>query len=165
LHPPDDCRLNSHLLTTTNGLFPPPTYITKNRLSHVKLREWRQFKDVSRSHWYYGAVGSAKKHGIINGYDDGTFRGTVNIPKVQIVAIAARTLVTEMKYKKPVNTESLLNTYTDTSAIANWAAEDVALATRENLVLKRTDGKFLSDDRMTRGDAAIILKRMFDRIW
>jgi hypothetical protein len=41
LHPPDDCRLNSHLLTTTNRLFPPTTYITKNRLSHVKLRERR----------------------------------------------------------------------------------------------------------------------------
>jgi hypothetical protein len=41
LHPPVDCRLNSLLHTTTNGLFPPPTYITKNRLSHVKLRERR----------------------------------------------------------------------------------------------------------------------------
>jgi len=43
LHPPVDCRLNSLLHTTTNVLFPPPTYITKNRLSHVKLRERRHY--------------------------------------------------------------------------------------------------------------------------
>jgi len=39
------------------------------------------------------------------------------------------------------------------------------LATRENLVVKRTDGKFMPKGTMTREDAAIILYRMFSRIW
>src|SRR5690606_38978911 len=121
-------------------------------------------KDVTRSQWYYGAVGSAKKFGIINGYSDNTFKGSVTIPKIQIVAIAARTLEKEMGYRKPSNTSNYLK-YSDNSSIADWAKADIAMATRENLIVKRIDNKFKPNDNMTRGDAAIILKRMFGKIW
>jgi len=46
LHPPDNCRLNPRLHTTTSRLFPPPTSITKNRLSHAKLRKQRHISFV-----------------------------------------------------------------------------------------------------------------------
>lgn len=123
-----------------------------------------EFADVTKNDWYFGAVGSAKRLGIINGYDNNTFRGGLAIPKAQIVAIAARTLQSKMGYSDPVNPSSYLY-FSDKDDIASWAIDDVALATRENLVLKRTDNSFVADDSMTRGDAAIILKRMFDKIW
>lgn len=70
-----------------------------------------------------------------------------------------------MKYKDPKDTIVYLNSYKDNTKIALWAKGDISLATRENLVLKRVDGNFLGDDYMTRGDAAIIIKRLFDKIW
>ena len=59
----------------------------------------------------------------------------------------------------------MLSTYTDAGAIPEWARIDVALATRENLVVRRTDGAFNGTATMTRGEAAVILYRMFMKIW
>ena len=64
-----------------------------------------------------------------------------------------------------INISGVLSTYTDASAIPEWARIDVALATRENLVVRRTDGAFNGTATMTRGEAALILYRMFMKIW
>lgn len=123
------------------------------------------FDDVKNSDWYFGAAGSAKNKKIISGYPDNTFRGTMTIPKEQIVSISARVLKNEMKYFEPENADTYLSAYTDGASIAAWAKADVALATQANMVLKRTDNQFVGSEQMTRGDAAIILKRLFDKIW
>lgn len=123
------------------------------------------FKDIKTNEWFYHVAGSSKKYGIINGYEDNTFRGNLQIKKDQIIAVSARTLRAEMKYKDPTNISTYLGSYKDNVKIANWAKTDIALATRENLVLKRVDGNFTGDDNMTRGDAAIIIKRLFDKLW
>ena len=121
------------------------------------------FSDVVKSNWYYSAAASSQKHGLVNGFEDNTFRGTTNINKVQIVAVSSRVLTSEMNYKAPSNPSAYLSKYKDT--VANWAQSEVALATRENLVVYRTDGTFSGDKNMTRGDAAIIIYRLFQRIW
>lgn len=121
------------------------------------------FSDVSKSNWYYTAAASSQRHGIINGYEDNTFRGTTNISKVQIVAVSSRVLTKEMSYKAPNNPSTYLTKYKD--SIDSWAQPEVALATRENLIVYRTDGTFSGDENMTRGDAAIIIYRLFQRIW
>jgi hypothetical protein len=123
------------------------------------------FADVQRSDWFFASVGSAKKHGIMGGVSETTFAPRVNIPKDQIVVVSARVLRNEMKYKNPTNAGAYLSAYTDQSAIPVWALTDIALATRENLVVKRTDGTFEPTFTMARGDAAIILYRLFNRIW
>ena len=121
------------------------------------------FTDVKSSDWYYSAAGSSQKAGYISGFEDNTFRGTNPINKEQIVAVAARVLISDMKYKTPNNTATYLSKYSDT--VASWAQPQVALATKENLVVYRTDGTFSGAKNMTRGDAAIIIYRLFQKIW
>ena len=121
------------------------------------------FSDVTKGNWFYTAAASSQRHKLINGYEDNTFRGTTNINKVQIVAVSSRVLTSEMNYKTPSNPSSYLGKYSD--SIATWAQSEVALATKENLVVYRTDGTFSGDKTMTRGDAAIIIYRLFQRIW
>jgi hypothetical protein len=121
------------------------------------------FKDVSAQSSLYHEIASSKKHKIVNGYSDNTFRGTNVISRAQIVTVAGRVLTSEMNYKAPSNTRTYLAKYSDT--VPDFAKEMVALATRENLVVYRTDGTFSGGKNMTRGDAAIILYRLFQRIW
>ncbi|MDE7325289.1 MAG: leucine-rich repeat protein, partial [Lachnospiraceae bacterium] len=121
------------------------------------------FSDVSRRNWYYSAAASSQRHGLINGFPDNTFQGAANINKIQIVAVSSRVLTKEMRYKTPSNPSAYLSKYSD--SVAKWAQPEVALATRENLVVYRTDGTFSGDKDMTRGDAAIIIYRLFQRIW
>ena len=121
------------------------------------------FKDVSAQSSLYHEIASSKKHKIVNGYSDNTFRGTNVISRAQIVTVAGRVLTSEMNYKVPSNASTYLMKYSDT--VPDFAKEMVALATRENLVVYRTDGTFSGGKNMTRGDAAIILYRLFQRIW
>jgi len=158
---------------TSQTEFSPDKSISRAEVTAIILRTLSKldenadggFSDVTKSNWFYGTAGSAKNAGIINGYEDNTFRGNVVIPKVQIVSVSARVLKNEMDYYDVSDVEKILGGYKDSSAIAQWAKSDVALATDANVVIKRTDGLFGGTDEMTRGDAAIILKRLFDKVW
>lgn len=132
-------------------------------LGKLNPKATADFTDVTKKDWYYSAAASSQQHGIIKGFEDNTFRGTTSINKIQIVAVASRVLISEMKYKMPSDISSYLSKYSD--GIAKWAQSEVALATKENLVVYRTDGTFSGDKTMTRGDAAIIIYRLFQRIW
>lgn len=70
-----------------------------------------------------------------------------------------------MNYFDVIDAEKILSAYGDSTNIANWAKNDVALAIDINMVIRRTDSLFGGEDEMTRGDVAIILKSLFDKVW
>ncbi len=158
---------------TSEKEFSPDSSITRAEVAAIALRIISKldnnvdggFDDVTQENWYFGTAGSAKQIGMINGYEDNTFRGDVIIPKSQIITIAARVLKNEMNYRIPDDVEAVLDEYEQNSDIPEWAREDVALATNVNLVVKATNYLFGANEEMTRGDAAIVLKRLFDKIW
>lgn len=121
------------------------------------------FTNVSKSSALYHAIASSQKHKIINGYSDNTFRGTNVISKARIVTVAGRVLTSEMNYRDPAKLNTYLGKYSDT--VPAYAQSIVALATREGLVVYRADGTFSGEKNMTRGDAAIILYGLFQKIW
>ena len=155
----------------TDTTFSPDASISRAEIAALIVRALgkldssatNSFTDVTTANWYYSAAGSSQRLGIITGYEDNTFRGTTAINKEQIVAVAARVLISEMNYKTPSNTSTYLGKYSDT--VVSWAQPQVALATKENLVVYRTDGTFSGAKDMTRGDAAIIIYRLFQKIW
>ena len=158
---------------TTTTTFSPDNVITRAQIVALLMRGLGKvdnslkanFTDVPANAWYYHEAASSQKHQIILGYEDGTFRGQRTINKAQITAVAGRILVSEMNYSIPDEEEQVpyLSKYSD--QIAPWAQSMVALATRENLVVFRKDGTFSGGLDMTRGDAAILLYRLFKRIW
>jgi hypothetical protein len=122
------------------------------------------FPDVLRSDWFYTVAASAGKERLISGYEDGTFRGNTPIQKIQMVTIAANALQRMMSYTAVDDADEVLNAYADGEKIANWARAGVALATRAGIVPERADGAFDGGGVMTRGDAAVMLYRMFMKI-
>ena len=152
--------------------FSPEDSISRAEVAALLLRVLSQvdpnadggFADVKKSDWFYGTAGSAKAYGMILGFEDNTFRGNVTIAKDQILAIASRVLQREMKYITPDKPEEWL-TFTDASSIADWAEKDIALTTMANIVTRTADNTIHADEDMTRGDAALIIMRLFYKIW
>ncbi len=152
--------------------FSPEDPISRAEIAALLLRVLSQvdpnadggFADVKKSDWFYGTAGSAKAYGMILGFEDNTFRGNVTIAKDQILAISSRVLQREMKYITPDKPEEWL-TYADASSIADWAANDIALTTMANIVTRTADNTIHADEDMTRGDAALIIMRLFYKIW
>ena len=152
--------------------FSPEDSISRAEVAALLLRVLSQvdpnadggFADVKKSDWFYGTAGSAKAYGMIQGFEDNTFRGNVTIAKDQILAISSRVLQREMKYITPDKPEEWL-TFADASSIADWAANDIALTTMANIVTRTADNTIHADEDMTRGDAALIIMRLFYKIW
>ena len=156
---------------TSSAKFSPDNSISRQQIAALLMRALGKvdntaettFTDVSKTSALYRAIASSQKHKILNGYSDNTFRGTNVISKAQIVTVSGRVLTSEMNYKAPANLNTYLGKYSDT--VPAYAQSMVALATREGLVVYRTDGTFSGEKNMTRGDAAIILYRLFQKIW
>jgi hypothetical protein len=87
------------------------------------------------------------------------------MPKDQMTVIAANTLVEQMGYIVPTDIEPILARYLDRDEIERWAEGGVALATASNVLIFRVDSLFAPNSVMTRGDAAIVLYRLFNRVW
>jgi hypothetical protein len=157
--------------TTTE--FAPTAKITRAEIATLLVLALKQmdpnangnFADVKNSDWFFGAAGSSKKQGLITGYEDNTFRGGVNLPKSQIYSVSARILRNEMKYATPKDINASLKAFNDATSIPDWAKSDVALAAYAGLVTTRTDGKFGSEEEMTRGNAAIAVWRLYNKIF
>ena len=123
------------------------------------------FADVLPTDWFFGAAGSASRIGLMHGTGDNMFSPHVQLTREQLIALAARTLRTEMRYHDPSDPMRYLQRYADVDNISDWSVNDIALATRENMVIRRADGQFRPSEPITRGEAAIILHRLYLRIW
>ncbi|MDR2664994.1 MAG: S-layer homology domain-containing protein [Oscillospiraceae bacterium] len=121
--------------------------------------------DVLRSDWFYSVAASAEKERLISGYEDNTFRGNEPILKVQMASIAGNALMRMMDYERPDDADEILRVYTDSDDIPTWARDSVALAAFTGVVPTRADGSFGGGDVMTRGDASVMLYRLFVKIW
>lgn len=157
---------------TSEKEFSPEDSISRAEVAALLLRVLSQvdpnadggFTDVKKSDWFYGTAGSAKAYGMILGFEDNTFRGNLTIAKDQILAVASRVLQREMKYITPEKPEEWL-TFEDASSIADWAEKDIALTTMANIITRTADNTIHAEENMTRGDAALIIMRLFYKIW
>ncbi len=160
------------MVGTRDGSFEPDADISRAEIASVILRCLGKldanadggYPDVTLSEWFFGSAGSAKSHDIMYGYDDGTFRGRQAASNEQIAAVMARVLKQELGYKQPQKPETYL-LFSDSSDISEWAILDVSLSSRENLILSNQENTFESKKSLTRGEAAMLFLRLFDKIW
>ncbi len=157
---------------TSEKEFSPADSISRAEVAALLLRLLSQvdpnadggFADVKKSDWFFGTAGSAKAYGMIVGFEDNTFRGNDTIAKDQILTISSRVLQKEMKYIVPTQPKDWI-TFADASSVAAWAEQDIALATMANIITRTSDNTIHANENMTRGDAALIIMRLFYKIW
>ena len=123
------------------------------------------FIDVVRLDWFFGTVGTINRHGIMRGLSETHFMPNQNIPRDQLATLSARVLQREMHYRIPTNVASYLQDFNDFADIADWSRPYIALITREDLIPLRADGNFLPNSTMTRGEVAIMIHRLYLRLW
>ena len=156
------------------GKFAPDEKITRAEFTHYLMGALSMidatadggFTDVEKDEWYFRAASSAKNRGIVTGYEDNTFRGEKHINRVEFTSIIARTLANEMSYLFPADPDAFLSVFNDKTDIAEWARSNVALSVRDEVLLQAIidAAEFLPEREMTRGEAAVMLNNLFDKI-
>ena len=124
------------------------------------------FDDVVPGDWFHNAVGSVFRAGVMSGHTQTRFGPNEQLPKVQLAVLSARVLRREMRYQLPANPQAVLQEeFNDWATLPDWSRNYVALATRENLVIPRVDGNFLPNSVLSRGEVALMLHRLYLRLW
>lgn len=107
------------------------------------------FKDISTTHPYYGAIAALKQAGIIDGYEDGMFRQEANIQRNHVAKIIANALNLTAS-----NVDGL--PFTD---VRTEYKEAIAALYENNVTTGKTATKFDGSSNVTRGQLAAFVTR------
>ncbi|WP_341279576.1 X2-like carbohydrate binding domain-containing protein [Paenibacillus sp. FSL H8-0537] len=155
---------------TGNELFSPNKDITRAEFAAIIVRglglklenSAASFTDVQSADWYGSAVQTASASGLINGFEDGSFRPNDKITREQAMAIIAKAMkITGLKDTLPaVESGELLGRYNDAAKTSAWATAGIADVLQAEIVTGRSDTQLAPKANMTRAEVAAIIERL-----
>ena len=110
------------------------------------------FSDVSLQDWYNNAISTMVSAGIVNGYEDGTFKPNAEITRAEFAAIAARFDSSEYSGE---------DQFSDISG--HWASEYINRAAERGWISGYEDGTFKPDQSITRAEAMTLVNNVLNR--
>lgn len=123
------------------------------------------FTDIQPDDWYYGAVVTASRTGLVAGYEDSSFRPDRAISRQEMAAMLSRALAyAGRKVDVTGRVDDILSRFSDSGSIAAWARESAAVAVESGLIVGRTATTFVPLGNATRAETVVMLKRLQDRI-
>jgi len=156
----------------TDTLFEPDRNITRAEFAALVVRslgltpaDEQAFKDVSSNDWFAGVVGAAAKAGIVDGYEDGTFRPNAQITREELAAMVVRAYryaggdvtVTASEQVR------ILAAWSDANRIV-WGHEVVAVAVKAGLMDGMTNTTLETYGQATRAQSAAMLHRFLSKV-
>ncbi|WP_281884828.1 S-layer homology domain-containing protein [Paenibacillus sp. YYML68] len=150
---------------TSEGQFTPNGQVTRAELAAMLVRALglrasigtASFSDVSKEQWFASTVSTASQVGLINGYEDGSFRPDRLVTREEAAVMMMRA-ASFAGGKVTADPASI--TFADAGSISSWAKSDVAAAVQAKLVNGMTSDTFVPGQTATRAEAAAMLKRM-----
>ena len=166
---PDKPELNTedhyaYIVGYEDGSVQPEGDITRAEVATIFFRLltdesrnefWSQtnnYSDVSEDAWYNNAVSTLSNAGIIDGYEDGTFKPDGNITRAEFATIAVRFF--EATYDGG-------DLFSDIAG--HWAQDYINEAANAGIVDGYPDGTFQPQQLITRAEAMTMVNRTIDR--
>ena len=118
------------------------------------------FSDVDSSKYYAKAIATAKAYGIVNGYNDNTFKPENYITRQDMMVMVANAL-NAMGVELDTDVACLDN-FSDTVGIANYARTSVAALVNAGIV-KGSNNKIDPVKNITRAEMAQLVKGVYDK--
>lgn len=156
----------AYIIGYEDGTVRPGANITRAEVATIFFRlltdetresYWSQssgFTDVASGAWYSNAVSTLTRAGILDGYEDGSFRPNASITRAEFTKIA----VSFFKHAGGASS----NPFNDVPDSA-WYAEFVKAAAELGLIDGYEDGTFRPNAPITRAEACTIVNRTLGR--
>ncbi len=156
----------AYIIGYEDGTVRPGANITRAEVATIFFRlltdetresYWSQssgFTDVASGAWYNNAVSTLTRAGILDGYEDGSFRPNASITRAEFTKIA-------VSFFKHVGGASS-SPFNDVPESA-WYAEFVKAAAELGLIDGYEDGTFRPNAPITRAEACTIVNRTLGR--
>ena len=167
-YPPEGLNTEDHfgyIIGYEDGTVRPNGPITRAEVATIFFRlltdearsaNWSQtsgYTDVTAASWYNNAISTLSRMGILEGYDDDTFRPNGTITRAEFVTIATRFFRYSAKYT---------GGFSDVPSGA-WYADYIQAGVDLGLIGGYPDGTFVPDGAITRAEACAIVNRTLGR--
>jgi hypothetical protein len=162
--------LASRLILTgqSTDMFAPQKSVSRAEFAAMLIRSLglvaanttKTFSDVSDLSWYAADARGAAALGLVQGYEDGTFRPNAPITREQMAVMAARALKLLNLGGEESGANAATNVFTDASSISSWAKEAVDALTAKGIMKGQSADSFAPDSDTSRAEAAVILARL-----
>ncbi|GIQ68931.1 chitobiase/beta-hexosaminidase C-terminal domain-containing protein [Xylanibacillus composti] len=106
--------------------------------------------------WAKQAVAQAVQAGIVDGYNDGSFRPNAQITRVEMAVMIARALQLQLNANASTG-------FADDETIPQWAKGAVEAIRKLGIVDGRGGNRFVPNETATRAEATVMLLRLLDR--
>ena len=152
-----------------NGVFDPDGATSRAMIVTIlyrlegepMIRSGMPFSDVTESDWFAMAVSWAESRGIVNGFEDGTFRPNDPITREQLAAVLYR--YAQYKGEGFTGLWSFRLDFPDAGDVSDWASEAMHWMVM-NGVINGMDGKLNSQGNATRTQMATMVYRFCELI-
>ncbi|WP_089609271.1 S-layer homology domain-containing protein [Dehalobacterium formicoaceticum] len=108
--------------------------------------------------WAKGYIAAAEEKGIIQGYEDKSFRPNQLISRTEMAAMIVRAMGGQTA-SSGGNLE-----FIDAAEIPSWAEDYVALAVQEMIINGKPGNKFAPQDKATRAESAVMIYRLLNSL-
>ncbi|WP_414561854.1 MULTISPECIES: S-layer homology domain-containing protein [unclassified Anabaena] len=130
-----------------DGSFRPEEPVTRaqfaaminNAFQKAPQRQAVNFVDVPSNFWAANAIRQSYTIGFLAGYPGNRFEPNQNIPRQQVLV----SLANGLGYS-PTNTQTALQSFSDSFNIADWARSPIAAATERQIVVNYPNVQFLN---------------------
>ncbi|WCT55683.1 S-layer homology domain-containing protein [Paenibacillus kyungheensis] len=154
------------------GVFAPDRLVTRAEFAAMIVRALGlsaepskiTFSDVHDSDWYAGVIGSASNHGLIEGYNDTTFRPNQQITREEASEILSHAMkLTGLSTDITTNeANAQLSGFSDRKQVSNWAVPALALAVKYHIV-EGNQGAIEPQSDVSRAQATTMIRRLLQR--
>lgn len=143
-----------------DGTFKPNNHVTRAEFASIMVRVFgltdtvdaKAFNDVKTNKWYASDVAKITAAGMMNGYEDNTFKPEQTVTREEAAAIMTRAYALVAK-------EGTLN-FKDASSIANWAKADVTTLVTNGYISGDQANNFRPKAPLTRAEALTMINNV-----
>lgn len=157
----------------TPSRFSPDSPITRAEFAALLVRALgssapaaaASFSDVATADWYNEAVEQAVNAGIVEGYQDGTFKPNDRITREQMAVMLSRALkYVDQSALAGDAQATILEKYADKEAIGAWARPAVAQLLAADILKGKSATTIDPDANASRAEAVVLLKRFLQHV-
>ena len=141
-----------------DGSYLPDSSLTRAEAAAIIARaygltsdaEESTFSDVSSTHWGLQYIEACVEAGIINGYEDGTYKPDQYVTRVELAKMIAMA--------EQLALDAAESSFSDVSA-DHWGLQYIEACVEAGIVNGYTNGTFLPANNVTRAEAAAMIAR------